>query len=172
MTIAALVPASLLAIARLSQGGDPRIQKTRHGLEALTRGVDTVGLGARKADILSVDDPNQQFSDDGWVQMPLSVGVPLTLAVVVNSWFALRTRRRRRIPWRERGTLLIFIGTILLNNANLWDPWLISIFAAYWIVRYADPTDYAPLDGTSSESALSPTALQPRGEAETHPVGN
>jgi hypothetical protein len=136
ITIAAIAPASALAIARLHEPDDSRIEKTRQGLEALTRGADTVVLGARRADLLSEANPTKQFSDNAWVQMPLSLGVPLALAVIVNSWFALRNRRGRRLAWRERGVLIVFVGTMLLNNANLWDPWLVSIFAAYWIVRY------------------------------------
>ncbi len=141
ITIAAIAPASVVATARLFEADNSRIEKTQQGLEALTRGADTVVLGARRVDLLSEANPSKQFSDNAWVHMPLSVGVPLALAVIVNSWFALRTRRGRRLAWRERGVLIVFVGTMLLNNANLWDPWLVSIFAAYWIVRYSDQND-------------------------------
>lgn len=138
IAIAALVPASAAATARLYEINDSRIEKTRQGLEALTGGADTIVLGARRVDLLSVADSTNQFSDNGWVQMPLSVGMPLAIAVIVNSWSALRSERGRRLAWRERGVLVVFVGTMLLNNANLWDPWLVSIFAAYWIIRYSD----------------------------------
>lgn len=107
-----------------------RLIKSAAGWQALTTGPTAVLIGANPEDLLIDPRPEFQFSDNGWLQMALSVGIPATAVMLVLIWRHVRPPRRSAERWLM---LIVFAGTMSVNNANLWEPWLMYAGATYWL---------------------------------------
>jgi hypothetical protein len=121
------------SLASVGQHADLRLTKWSAGWQVLTSRADTVLVGPNPNDLLSAPSPDLTFSDNGWIQMSLTVGIPVTVFFVAALWWVMRQPPRSR----ERAAFaLIVIGTMTVNSANLWDLWIASAAATYWLISY------------------------------------
>ncbi len=121
------------SLAQLREHADLRLIKSSVGWRVLTARPDTILVGADPNDLLSAASPDLAFSDNGWLQMSLTVGIPVTALFIAALWRVMRRPPRSR----ERAAFaFIVIGTMTVNSANLWDPWIACAAATFWLISY------------------------------------
>ena len=122
------------SLVSVGEHADVRLIKSSAGWRALTASPDTILVGVDPGDLLNSSLPALVFSDNGWLQMPLTVGIPVTVLFVA----VLRQVMRRPPRSRERGAFaVIVILTMTVNSAYLWDLWIACAAATYWLISYA-----------------------------------
>lgn len=129
-----LLSSARTSLPTVGYHADSRVIKSSAGWHALTASPTTILIGVDPFGLLIALPSDQTFSDNAWLQMALTVGIPVTVLFVVALWRALRWPPRSR----ERAAFaLIVIGTMTLNNASLWDSWIACAAATYWLISYA-----------------------------------
>lgn len=131
-----LTSGSALGRLATTDGGDDRLLKSSAGWHALVAGPETILLGGNPGDLAVPRADGIVFSDNGWLQMALSAGIPATGAFLAVLWGALRFHRGSRGRFVAIG---VMAATMTVNNANLWDPWLVCAAATYWLACWKAP---------------------------------
>lgn len=133
VAVSALIAPARAVLHRQQLLSDVRLGKASVGWQALAARPNTIFLGAHPADFV-VDQPIT-FSDNGWLQMALTVGLPVTI-IFVAGMFRL-VRQRPLDLERSAFGAVVLVGTMTVNNANLWDPWIGSAAAVYWLIAHS-----------------------------------
>jgi len=111
-----------------------RLNKARIGVTALQRNTWTLLAGAYASDLSLSESGEYQFSDNSFIMVVVSAGLPVGLL-----FFGLVATRMRMRSWcghrLESMTMVgIVTSTLLLNNAILWDVWLLYIAISYAVI--------------------------------------
>lgn len=117
----------------------PRLKKAVVGLEGLFESEIRFLLGGLTVDSFMFVKRGIVFSDNSYVTIAIYLGVPLAIAWIV---IVLLKMIPFRISGKHKIVPVYFWGTLLLNNAILWDIWL--LYALGILVcsgRYSDDPD-------------------------------
>lgn len=115
---------------------ESRVNKSKIGLAAIMKTPTTVMFGARTSDLIG---PSQQdtFSDNGFVLIAARVGLPFTVLFLGMCGYLLLFGH----GVRTFQTIVFFLwisGTILMNNAVIWESWIFLAAATYFAILFND----------------------------------
>lgn len=135
-----------------------RLDKAIVGLRATFRGLDTILLGARPEDLEVGNDSAEIFSDNSYVELMVSVGLPLAVLFLAAVGIFFQTMRRRNA--RPVGPFwFVVLSAALFNNAILWDSWIYTMVMIYGLLGYAEASTSTSFAARASRRMRSPRAV-------------
>lgn len=112
-----------------------RYQKTMLGVSALFSDGYSILLGTTPSAVVLGEGADEQFSDNSFVQVAISVGLPAATLFASLMWVLIR---RTRVSDRELLFLRVFWMVMLITAANnnfiLWDINLLYSAVLYWLL--------------------------------------
>lgn len=114
-----------------------RGEKNAIATDALKTSFSNLCFGTRADQLILGEKGEYQFSDNSYLQVACSAGVPASLVFCVCCLWVMRLRLKHE-SFSVWLAVAIFAITFYLNNSILWDNWIFWGSAVYWLIKHED----------------------------------